>query len=69
MMSCCASASVARGDERFDLRVMKSQQFRWCAWSQAINGNTDGHGIADYPARTWLSFTEVVFVLLETCQS
>ena len=34
-----------------------------------MNGNTDGHGIADYPARARLCFTEAVSVLLETHQS
>ena len=69
MKPCCIGASVARGDEPLGLRAVKSQQFRWCARSQSINGNTDGHVIADYPARTRLRFTEAVSVLLKTYQS
>ena len=34
-----------------------------------MNGNTDGHGIADYPTCAWLRLTETVSVLPETFQS
>ena len=68
MKPCCVCPSAARGEE---LLVCVQWKANNSGDVHGLNRSTatDGHGIADYPGRAWLRFTEAVSVLLETYQS